>query len=279
VALIAAASVAIVMYEHAAATMRPAANSVLDRRESAARNETAAWIVAQVSKTTVISCDQLMCSALVAHGFPAAYLHVLGPTAPYPLGSTVVVETAFVRNLFGSSLDSDWAPAVLATFGSGTSMITVRVIAPHGAKAFDAAAAADQLSRKQGGAELLLRQSGITISAGAKADLDAGDVDSRLVLAIAAMATVDPIDIVQFGNIGAGASPGVPFRYVDLAENVPAAHLSVAAYRHSLLVALVQVTQLYGQATHENMVLPDGVTVLRIAFLAPSPFGLFAPKS
>jgi hypothetical protein len=277
VALIGAASLAFVLYGHPPATARPGVSYVLERQEAATRNEAAAWIVAQVERTAVIACDQAMCSALEADGFAAANLRVLGQTAPYPVSSSLVVETAFVRNIFGSSLDSDWAPAVLASFGSGTAMITVRVIAPHGAKAFYAAAAADQLSRKQGGAELL-HSSQITLSASAKQDLAAGDVDSRLVVAIIAMAGARPIDVIQFGNVGTGASPGIPLRYVDLAENLPTAHLAAATYVQSLLTALVPVTQLYGQVTHQAVVLAGGITALQIAFPAPSPFGVFAPK-
>ena len=79
-----------------------------------------------------------MCAALTADGFPSRYVRVLGPTAPYPLTSNVVVVTQAVRELFGSSLSSDYAPAVLATFGSADASITVRVIAPRGAAAYRA---------------------------------------------------------------------------------------------------------------------------------------------
>jgi hypothetical protein len=55
----------------------------------------------------------------------------------------LVVETAAVRALFGSSLDTEWAPAVLAAFGSGEAEITVRVVAANGAAAYLAALATD----------------------------------------------------------------------------------------------------------------------------------------
>ena len=67
-----------------------------------------------------------------------------------PRSSAVVVETAAVRALFGTSLDRAWAPAVLASFGSGSAGITVRVVASHGAVAYQTALAGDT-GRRQGG--------------------------------------------------------------------------------------------------------------------------------
>jgi len=108
------------------------------------RAQAAAWVAEQVSPDVTVSCDAVMCAALQAHGFPVSKLVVLGPTSPDPVPSVLVVETATVRELFGSSLAIAWAPAVLASFGSGTGTITVRVVAPHGAAAYQAALNADR---------------------------------------------------------------------------------------------------------------------------------------
>ena len=52
-----------------------------------------------------MSCDKVMCAALEAHGFPLRNLVVLGPNSHAdPVPSVVVVETAAVREMFGSSL-------------------------------------------------------------------------------------------------------------------------------------------------------------------------------
>ena len=75
---------------------------------------------------------------------PAGELRVLGPASAYPLKSAVVVETAAVRDLFGTSLSSLYAPAVLATFSSGDLRTSVRVIAPGGAAAYRKELAADR---------------------------------------------------------------------------------------------------------------------------------------
>ena len=73
-----------------------------------------------------------------------------------------------------------------------------------------------------------------TLSPTARKQLIAGQVDSRLVLAIAALASKEPVDIVQFGNIGPGADADIPLRYADLAENDQAAHLAGSAYVQSM---------------------------------------------
>ncbi len=164
------------------------ASSTGARQEAVARNEAAAWVARQVSRDHVVSCDQVMCAALTAHGFPRRDLLVLGPTSPsYPVSSAVVVETAAVRDMFGSSLATAWAPAVLASFGSGPAAITVRVIAPHGAAAYQTLLGTDLADRKNAGAALL-HDPAITVSATAGWQLTAGQVDSRLLLALAALA-------------------------------------------------------------------------------------------
>ena len=218
-----------------------------------------------------------MCAALTAHGFPAGQLVVLGPTSPDPVPSVLVVETATVRELFGSSLAAAWAPAVLASFGSGPGAITVRVVAPHGAAAYQTSLNADLADREKSGAALL-NDSPITVSATARSQLLAGQVDSRLLLALASLARHQPIDIVRFGNLGPGASPGVPLRFADLAQSVPAAHMDPAAYVRAVWAVL---------SGPDAPVLParaisgtaQGRALLRVEFNAPSPLGKPGPGS
>ena len=96
-------------------------------------------------------------------------------------------------------------------------------------RAYQTSLNADLADRKRSGATLL-NDSRITVSATARSQLAAGQVDSRLLAALASLAGHQPIDIMQFGNLGPGASPGVPLRFADLAESVPAAHMDTAAY-------------------------------------------------
>lgn len=251
---------------------------------AAVRAQAAAWVAEQVSPAATVSCDAVMCAALTAHGFPAAKLVMLGPASPDPVPSDLVVETATVRALFGSSLAIAWAPAVLASFGSGPGVITVRVVAPHGAAAYQTSLHADLAGRKRSGAALL-NDSRITVSATARSQLGTGQVDSRLLAALAALATHLPVDIVQFGSLGPGASPGVPLRFADLAESVPAAHMDTAAYMRAAWAMLSGAAARIRPARAVSGTLQHQAVsgtlqrqaVLRVEFTAPSPLGKPGP--
>jgi hypothetical protein len=247
---------------------------------AAVRAQAAAWVAGQVSPDATVSCDAAMCAALKAHGFPAGKLVMLGPASPDPVPSDLVVETATESALFGSSLAIAWAPAVLASFGSGPGVITVRVVAPHGAAAYQTSLNADLADRKRSGAALL-NDSRITVSATARNQLVAGQADSRLLAALGALAGHQPVDIVQFGSLGPGASPGVPLRFADLAESVPAAHMDAAAYLRAAWAALSgadprirPARAVSGTLQHQAVSgMLQRQAVLRVEFTAPSPLG------
>ena len=241
------------------------------------RAQAAAWVAGQVSPDVTVSCDPVMCAALQAHGFPASQLVVLGPASPDPPPSVLVVQTATVAELFGSSLATAWAPAVLASFGSGTAAITVRVVAPHGAAAYQAALSGALASGKASGAALL-GGSQVAVSATARSQLLAGQVDPRLLLALASLAGHEPISIVRFGSLGPGASPGVPLGFADLAESIPAAHLGTAAYARAAWAILNGAdAQIRPERAISGPV--QGQAILRVEFASPSPIGNLGPGS
>ena len=246
------------------------------RAEAASRRRAATWVTQQVSHAAAVACDPQMCAALTASGFPSRYVRVLGQTATYPFTSDVVVVTQAVRDLFGSSFTSNYAPAVLATFGSADASITVRVIAPDGAAAYYRQLAADLAARKLLGADLVKTRA-ITLSAEARQQLVAGQVDSRLMLAIAALAPSQAIDILDFGNVGPGADPGIPLRFADLAESDQAGHAASSAYVRALRASLAAISPRFRPTTIVTVALPSGQTVLRIEFTAPSPLNLLTP--
>ncbi len=266
-----AALAVVVTFRHP--STRSATNSGATPAQAAAtRNLAAAWVAQQVSQDALVSCDPAMCAALTAHGFPRHDLLVLGPNSAVPVTSAVVVETHAVESLFGSSLATAWAPKVLASFGSGTAGITVRVIAPHGAAAYQHALNADLAARQTSGGALL-HDNQITVSATATKQLAAGRADLRLLLAIADLAGHQPISIVRFGNVGAGADAALPLRYADLAENDPAGRMSTSAYVQSAQTYLNTVNTQFRPARTVTVELPGGQSVLRVEFTAPSPFG------
>ena len=155
------------------------------RQAAAARAAAATWVAQQVSRDVEVSCDPAMCAALRARGFPPGELLALGSASEVPVSSAVVVETPAVLGLFGSSLATAWAPAVLASFGSGPFLVTVRAIDRDGSGAYQTKLNADLADRKAAGAALL-GDAQISVTQLASGQLTTGVVDSRLVLALAA---------------------------------------------------------------------------------------------
>ena len=241
--------------------------------EAAVRAAAVAWVTGQVGHDIIIACDTVVCSDLAQQGFPAGNLNVLQPTTPDPYGSELVIATADVRSEFGSKLADVYAPEVIASFGTGTDRIDVRVIAPHGPAAFQAALRADLRTRKSSGAQLL-RNHKIHVSATARAQLAAGQVDERLLTIIAFMAAGRPLDVVDFGSAAPGASPSVPLRFADLAVTDPTAHMASRAYERALIALAHSEVAPYVPLSVGTVRLANSRTVLRIEFAAPSPAGL-----
>ena len=236
------------------------------------RGQAVSWVAGQVGHDVSVACDAILCSSLATHGFPAGNLTVLQSTAPDPYGSVLVIATADLRSQFGTKLSSVYAPEVIASFGTGTSRIDVRVIAPQGPAAFSAALSADLAARKSSGAQLL-RNSRITVSATARARLTSGLVDARLLTTIAFLAGQYPIEIVGFGAVAPGADAGVPTRILYLAESDAAAHPNGSPYLDALQAALRAQIPPY-VPFFGTIKLASGQPVLQIEFAAPSPLGL-----
>ena len=151
----------------------------------------------------------------------------------------------------------------------------MRVIAPHGVLAYQNLLSADLAARKEAGAGLL-GAGQIKVSAVARNQLASGQVDSRLLLALASLAGQQPINIVKFWNTGPGASAGNPLRFADLAKNDQAAHLSSSAYMRTVFADLSTANadfranpQIRPARTVPAML--QGLAVLQVEFTAPTP--------
>jgi hypothetical protein len=187
---------------------------------AAARQQAAGWVAGQVAADAVVACDPGMCGVLQGQHVPAGRLLVLSPAGGDLLGSDLVVATAAVRREFGPRLAGVYAPVTLAAFGSGAARIEVRAVAPDGAAAYRARLAADSRARRAAGASLL-HNPGIRVAGPARAELAGGQVDSRLLVTLAALSHLHPVAIVSFGGVGPGASAGVPLRSADIAGAAP----------------------------------------------------------
>ena len=236
--------------------------------EAAARTAAINWIVHQVSPGAEVSCDAQVCADLVSSGFPSAQVVTLGPGSNDPLGSALVVATATVRNQFGSRLGV-YAPAVIASFGTGNAKIDIRWLYPGGAAAYNAALPATLGARKQANAQLLTN-SNIGFSAAAKAQLLSGQVDPSLPELLAIMAHSHPLRIVDFASQSPGGGPASLLRWVDLATTVPAAHLTPAAYLDWMQSFIGTQRAEYQPVWVQRITLRTGQAVLRLGYGAPS---------
>jgi hypothetical protein len=156
--------------------------------------------------------------------------------------------------------------------------ISVRVIAQHGAAAYSSALRNDIANRKVAGTGLLQNQR-ITLTALARWQLADGQVDSRVMLTIANLASQWPVSIVAFGDLGPGASQGIPLRCADLAETGGRTGSSPAAQVRLMSVFLHGLGAFYLEARIQMVRLAGGRSVLRIEFAAPSPLGLLGPPA
>jgi hypothetical protein len=231
------------------------------------------WVSQQVSNSVTVACDPLMCAALEARGVPSARLLVLRTGTASPRGAGVIVATPAVRSQFGSRLDSEYAPLVLAGFGSGPGQVNVQVVAPDGATAYRAALRQDQAARKMAGTQLLANKQ-IGVSSQARAQLSVGAVDSRLLILLPALAATHPVQVLAFGGAAPEAGPGAPLSSADLSGSGQAAGMTDAAYQRWLTSFIhAQLAHFTGNVT---VVRQGGQTVVRVQFARPSPLGLLA---
>ena len=223
---------------------------------SSVRAQAAAWVAGQVSGDETIGCNPLMCAALRAHGVAASRLLPAGSGTP---GADVIVASAPAR--------PQDAPVLLASFGSGASLIEVRATAPGGAAAYQPALAADLAARRSAGAQLLHSR---RLEAGAQGarQLQAGEVDSRLLIMLTMLASLHPWRVIAFAD----ASPGVPLAAAPFRQVIIA-----STDGRALGAALALVRAQHGpyqpvQAT--TVRLAGGQQGLLIDFAAPSPLGM-----
>ena len=244
--------------------------------EAELRTQAETWVLHQVSRSAVVSCDSQVCTDLQEKSLPSANLWTLGPESTDPLNSDLVVATADIRAQFGPRLASAYAPVIIASFGSGDARIDIRWVYPGGTAKYQRVQGPAVRARKALDAHLLAN-SQLTISAAARAQLRSGNVDPRLPLLLAAMAHYYPLHIVDFVDQSPGSGPGSLLRSVDLATADGAAHLSHAAYLRWIRAFIRNQRAPYLPAWNQQVTLRTGQPVLMIGFGAPSP--LFPPAS
>jgi hypothetical protein len=234
-----------------------------------ARAQAVGWILREVSRATVVGCDTQVCNDLINQRFPAGDVLRLGPESNDPSGCGLVVVTPAIQAQFGNRLASVFAPAVIASFGSGNAKIDIRLVFPGGTTGYRAVQQTYQHDRKVADRELLTN-SRIKLSATARRQLLSGDIDPRLPMLIAAMVQRHPVHIMGFGGSSPGGGPASLLRWVDVAR-VSGTHLTGAAFL-GWVQSLIHVQRAeYRHARIQQGTSSTGQTVLRIEYLAPSP--------
>ncbi len=258
------------------ASHRPALSPAEAQAAATARAAAASWVAQQITPGTTVSCDAQMCTNLEQAGLPTGQLLYLGVGTASPVESSVLVATAAVRQKYGARLASVYAPDVLASFGTGSAQVTVRVVAPTGAAAYASGLTADLAARVAAG-HRLLHNPRLHPSAAARQALATGQADGRLLADFAALAARHPLRVIDFGPGPAGLSKGQPLRTADIA---PAGFGTAAKPDNLRLLARLLLAEpaRYRPASLARLRLAGGTVVLRVTFTAPSPLGL-APKA
>jgi hypothetical protein len=235
----------------------------------ATRGDAATWVAQQVTASDLIACDPLTCSTLEGDGVAASRLMSIRPTATDPLGADVVVATSSIRSQFGSQLVSEYAPELIASFGTGANRVDVRTVANFGAAAFKAAEQKDLKARKDAGAQLL--RNGFHVGEQGAGQIQSGQVDSRLLVTLAALLSQRTVDVSSFGDTG----PGAPVLYRQVTIVDAPGQTGIAALTADLKQAQAQ-SKPYLPANAELVHLANGQSALRIEFGAPDQPGLLS---
>jgi hypothetical protein len=215
-----------------------------------------------------IACDPAMCTALGADGVAPGRLLSLPPSGSGAPDADIVVASPSAH----AWLSTD-APALLASVGSGAGLIEVRAVSAHGAAAYQAALHSDLAARRSAGAQLMHSRR-IEVSAQGARQLEAGEVDTRVMVTLAVLASQHSWRVIAFSD----ASPGVPLTAAPYRQ-VTIAVADGGGGKAALAAALAFLRAQYGPyqpAQVSTVRLAGGQAGLRIDFAAPSPLGLLA---
>jgi len=236
----------------------PAAGAGPPSPAAVTKARAAAWIAGQVSGNAIVACSPSMCAALQQQGVAAGRLMPLRSAAASPRGASVLVTTPPDRG----QPAGQYAPALIASFGSGGNRVEVRAVEPGGAPAYRAALRADLGARRAAGSQLL-GNSHIRFSGPDAAQLRAGQVDARLLATLAALSSGYSFRVTAFGD----SSPGAPVLFREVTITGIGRGLAAA-------LAMARAQDPPYLPAHAAAADPAG---LSIEFSAPSPLGLLSP--
>jgi hypothetical protein len=247
---------------HAAALPAGAGGSSRTAQAQVPEAAAATWLASNVTPGTLIGCDPAMCASLSRQGLDQPNLSQLRPGTDVTADG-LIVATPQARALMGSAIQAA-APELAASFGTGSGQVEILEVTPGGAAAYNSwRLAADVASRRQAG-NLVLGNPDVKAAGTTWMTLAAGQVDERIMLALAQMAHSAPLTIQAFGAANPGAATEVPVRSVliDVANPVAAA-------------AALEVEN----PAMQPLSVRTGHGTLWVEYGAPSPLGLFQAES
>jgi hypothetical protein len=222
-----------------------------------AQAQAAAWIAGQVSDSAIIACDPGLCPVLQEQGIAPGRLMPLRAAAG-PLGADVLVTSGSA----GGPLAARYAPALIASFGSGGGQVEVFAVQAGGMAAYQAALRADLAARRSAGSQLL-RNPRIRFTGTGAAELRAGQVDTRLLATLAVLASQYSFQVSALGD----TAPGAPVLFREVV-------ITGMGRDRSGALAMVHGQDPPYVPAHVTAV---GQTGLSIEFALPSPLGLLSP--
>jgi len=221
--------------------------------------EVAAWIDTQLLPEAIVEVDPLTRAQLVRDGLDPDQLRTAGQDG-------VEAEFRVVP------LDAMTEFPLLASFGSGPGAFGVRLVVSD-PEAFAEAQTADRAARSRFGAALATNPN-LTLGPPAAAALRAGDVDSRLMVSLAAASASVRVAIAAFTSSPAAPDQGDVVREVtltditDLDPTIGANATTPAALRW---LAQFFETQ---QPPYQPLVVVEADSSLTVGYAAPAPLGL-----
>jgi hypothetical protein len=234
--------------------------------QAAANGKAAAtWVAAQVSAKAVLGCDPITCAVIVVAGYQGGGQITLQPGVSLPAAGSLIVATSSVRALYGAQLNAA-APVVVAAFGTGPQSVQVRLVTPGGQAAYSASASARRAAGRK-----LIAAARVHVHAGARADLTAGLVDSRLLTVLRRVAAHYPLDIYRFADTGPGADSSMPFRLAEII-GLTGRHKPHQLSELAAVERLLRAEPPGYRAALVSFRMRGGRYGLKIEFLAPSPF-------
>lgn len=242
---------------------------------ASARTAAARWIATEVRRGTKMACEKAMCAELRSSGVSASDLVELAGDSTQLGDAQLVISSRGVRKRFGPALDFTTAPDVLGIFGDGDTRVEVRQRSTYHRATHDKIKARERKTRQKAGLQLLDLPH-VHTSSNAMHDLADGEVDNRLVYALARLAHAHTINVTSFGGRGPFTGIDIPERSADIDQidggaaiddnPVMASALRIVRAQHGAY--RLSGTRLIASGA-------DG-GVLRLSVTAPTPDGLLA---